>query len=167
MPRVGTLGGGKGWPTWERGRSDCRVICQRLNVLPGAQTLGLQCHMKCPAGRCCSVPRDVLRASSVALFVQVLPSCLQGTVVLETAVLPQAVAGQGEVGDGKGWETVKDILPFLVKVHGWGEGGCLWWPGELFMYLLYSDLRFVFSHFSLRANVFLIKYCEGITCSFS
>lgn len=83
MPRVGSLGGGKGWPTWERGRSDCRVICQRLNVLPGAQTLGLQCHMKCPAGRCCSVPRDVLRASSVALFVQVLPSCLQGTVVLE------------------------------------------------------------------------------------
>lgn len=100
----------------------------------------------------------------------VCPSASQlppGTVVLETAVLPQAVAGQGEVGDGKGWETVKDVLPFLVKVHGWGEGGCLWWPGELFMYLLYSDLRFVFSHFSLRANVFLIKYCEGITCSFS
>lgn len=84
-------------------------------MLPGAQTLGLQCHSKCPAGRCCSVPRDVLRASSAALFVQVLPGCIQGTAVLETAVLPWAVAGQGEREDGKGWETLKDILPFSLK----------------------------------------------------
>lgn len=86
------------------GRSGCRVICQRLNVLPGAQTLGLQCHSKCPAGRCCSVPWGVLRASSAALFVQMLPGSIQ-----EAAVLPWAVVGKGHRGDGKGWETVKDI----------------------------------------------------------
>lgn len=83
------------------GQIGLQVICQRLNVLPGAQTLGLQCHSKCPAGKCCSVPRDVLRASSAALFVQMLPSCFQGPAALETAVLPWAVAGQEERGDGK------------------------------------------------------------------
>lgn len=59
---------------------------------------------------------------------------------------------------------LKLFLLFLTEVHGWGEKvGISGELGEVFMYLLietrpfYNDSRFVFSHFSLRANVFLIK----------
>lgn len=63
-------------------------------------------------------PQGCAESQQCCLFVQVLPGCIQGTAGLETAVLTWAVAGQGQRRDGKGWETFKDILHFLLKVRG-------------------------------------------------
>lgn len=89
---------------------------------PRSPDSGAPVSQQVPSREVLLCPQGCAESQQCCLFVQELPGCIQGTAGLETAVLTWVVAGQGQRKDGKGQETVKDILPFLLKVPGWGEG---------------------------------------------
>lgn len=103
-------------------------------MLLGAQTLGLQCHGDCAAVACWSVPRDLPRGEQCCFHIYLLASLVHlgnwrvhnCSAALDWGQSPSAVAGQGEVGDKKGWETVKDIFTLASSVDDrrtWVSGG--------------------------------------------